>query len=196
VAEVREVRKVRSKTRDRILDAAFDMFLEVGVQGTTITDIERRVGLTPGTGSFYRHFRSKEDLLAAVLEREIERRIAEVRAAHEAESLPTDPREARIAEAERVLADIRRFDALFQLYSIEGTHNAEVRRAVVAAVHQQGSLLGEWILDPRRLVALTSLFGFHSFARANDELFTPQMQRRYLEELVDLTNFDPPGLPG
>jgi AcrR family transcriptional regulator len=191
---VTEARRVRSKTRDRILDAAFDLFLEVGVQGTTITDIERRVGLAPGTGSFYRHFRSKEDLLTAVLEREVSRRMDEVRAAHQAAVLPSDPREAQIAEAKQVLEDIRSFDALFHFYSTEGQHNPEVRRAVVAAVHQ-GSLLGEWILDPKRLVTLTSLFGYHSFAQANPEIFTDELQRRYLEELVDLAGFAPPKLP-
>jgi hypothetical protein len=120
--------------------------------------------------------------------------MAEVRAAHEAVVLPSDPREAKIAEAAQVLADIQRFDSLFQLYSTEGQHNPEVRRAVIAAVHQ-GSLLGEWILDARRLVALTSLFGYHSFARANPEIFTEELERRYLEELVDLAPFAPPTLP-
>ena len=60
-------------TRERILDAALELFAEEGFQGTTISEVERRVGLTPGTGSFYRHFPSKEALLQAAVDSEVER---------------------------------------------------------------------------------------------------------------------------
>ena len=67
-----------SPTRERILDAALDLFVEQGVRGTTISDIERQVGLAAGTGSFYRHFPSKEALLPAAVEREAAQCMAEV----------------------------------------------------------------------------------------------------------------------
>ncbi|MGH0034051.1 MAG: TetR/AcrR family transcriptional regulator [Myxococcota bacterium] len=60
-------------TRDRILDASLRLFAGRGVDGTHVTDIEAESGLSPGSGSFYRHFRSKEDVLDAVVEREIDR---------------------------------------------------------------------------------------------------------------------------
>jgi AcrR family transcriptional regulator len=60
-------------TRDRILDAALRLFASRGVDGTNVTDIEAEAGLSPGSGSFYRHFRSKEEVLEAVVEREIDR---------------------------------------------------------------------------------------------------------------------------
>src|SRR2546430_12557852 len=50
-------------TRERILDAAMDLFAQEGFMGTTITDIERRVGPPARTGSLYRHLPSKEALL-------------------------------------------------------------------------------------------------------------------------------------
>src|SRR5262245_65363759 len=59
------VSEPRLPTRERILDAALDLFIERGVDGTTVSDIERAVGLAAGTGSFYRHFRSKDDVLVA-----------------------------------------------------------------------------------------------------------------------------------
>ena len=41
-------------------------------------EIERRVGFKAGTGSFYRHFNSKEELLEAAVEREVSRCVAHI----------------------------------------------------------------------------------------------------------------------
>jgi AcrR family transcriptional regulator len=62
-----------SDTRMRILDAALSQFVSRGVDAVAVTDLEKAAGLSPGSGSFYRHFRSKRDVLAAVVGREIER---------------------------------------------------------------------------------------------------------------------------
>lgn len=62
-----------SPTRERILDAALELIQQRGFDGTTVTDIEELAGLSPGSGSFYRHFRSKEEVFREVLERELER---------------------------------------------------------------------------------------------------------------------------
>ena len=83
----------RSKTRDRILDEAFALFVTVGFQGTTLSEVERRVGLKVGTGSLYHHFRSKAALLQAAVEREVQRCTADVNAERAAMAWPQDPRE-------------------------------------------------------------------------------------------------------
>jgi AcrR family transcriptional regulator len=58
-------------TRERIMDVALQLFAAQGVAATPITAIEAGAGLSPGSGSFYRHFKDKSDLLAAVVEREM-----------------------------------------------------------------------------------------------------------------------------
>lgn len=58
-------------TRERIMDVALQLFVERGVTGTPVTAIEAAAGLSPGSGSFYRHFKDKPALLTAVVEREI-----------------------------------------------------------------------------------------------------------------------------
>lgn len=63
----------RVPTRQRILRAGLELFATRGFDGTDIVDIEETVGLTPGSGGFYRHFRNKEDLLRSVIETEIQR---------------------------------------------------------------------------------------------------------------------------
>jgi AcrR family transcriptional regulator len=56
-------------TREVLIDAALTLFASAGYRGTTIRKIEKAAGLTPGAGGLYRHFRSKEELLLAAVER-------------------------------------------------------------------------------------------------------------------------------
>lgn len=54
-------------TRERILDAAEELFAERGFDGTTLRDVAASVGIR--NPSLYNHFESKDALYAAVLER-------------------------------------------------------------------------------------------------------------------------------
>ena len=62
----------------QILDAAARLFCTQGYQGTTVRDIARSVGMLPG--SLYCHFATKDDLLAAVHVRGVDRICAAVEA--------------------------------------------------------------------------------------------------------------------
>ena len=55
------------KTREKLLDAAVDLFAANGFRGTSIRDIARLTGMT--IPNIYYHFGSKEGLLIAILER-------------------------------------------------------------------------------------------------------------------------------
>lgn len=59
---------VSESTRERVINAAIELFGERGFKGTPITAIEERAGLSPGAGGLYRHFASKQELLEAALE--------------------------------------------------------------------------------------------------------------------------------
>lgn len=54
-------------TKERIVDAARELFFENGYEATGLTQIRERAGVN--SGSLYYFFHSKEDLLVAVLER-------------------------------------------------------------------------------------------------------------------------------
>ena len=56
-----------NRTRQRLLDAATETLNRVGIQGATTREIARRAGVNEVT--LFRHFRSKEQLLGAVLQR-------------------------------------------------------------------------------------------------------------------------------
>ncbi|MCU1485633.1 MAG: transcriptional regulator, TetR family [Actinomycetia bacterium] len=53
-------------TRQRILDAAAELFVERGYEATSLREIAERVGVTKA--ALYYHFPGKEDLLRALLE--------------------------------------------------------------------------------------------------------------------------------
>jgi AcrR family transcriptional regulator len=64
---------VSTPTRDRIIEAAMRLFGERGYGGTSVAQIEAAAGLAPGSGGLYHHFRSKEELLSAGIERHLQR---------------------------------------------------------------------------------------------------------------------------
>jgi len=59
-----------------LIDAALEVYLERGWQGASLAEITNRAGLT--TGAIYSRFTGKNELFAAVLERELERMNTEV----------------------------------------------------------------------------------------------------------------------
>lgn len=56
-------------TRDRLIEAALELFAERGYRGTTVGDIEEAAGLSPRSGALYKHFDNKRALLEAALDR-------------------------------------------------------------------------------------------------------------------------------
>lgn len=59
-------------TRDRILNEALRLFAEQGYAGTSVAAIEKAAGLSPHSGALYTHFGSKEQVLAAAVERAVD----------------------------------------------------------------------------------------------------------------------------
>lgn len=56
----------RVNTKDRIMQAALELFVAQGYQKTSIARIETEAGLAPRAGAFYRHFESKQALLVEI----------------------------------------------------------------------------------------------------------------------------------
>ena len=172
-------------TRERILDAALDLFVEQGVRGTTISDIERQVGLAAGTGSFYRHFPSKEALLTAAVEREAARCMAEVHEARASMPVLDDPREDFAARATQTLRDMRRFDRLLRLLLAERDRVPELRDTIVAAL-RASQALGPWMDDPVVLVTVAALAGYHQFGLVDGGPFAGVGEDEFVRTLASL----------
>ncbi|HET6732484.1 helix-turn-helix domain-containing protein, partial [Mycobacterium sp.] len=63
-------------TRERLITEAMRLFGEQGYQATSVAQIEAAAGLAPGSGALYHHFKSKEALLEAGIDRQLDRRHA------------------------------------------------------------------------------------------------------------------------
>ena len=179
---------LRSSTRERILDASLDLFAEQGFSGTTISDVERRVGLAAGTGSFYRHFPSKQALLDAAVNREVELRLEESRVERAALQGTSETLPEFSVQAAQILRDLRRFDRLLRLSLHEGERVPEVRDAIGAALRSTGA--DAWIDDPVATVSVAALLGFHLFGMLGRDGFQAMSEQSFVAALSGLV--EPP----
>ncbi|MBS4727224.1 TetR/AcrR family transcriptional regulator [Mycobacterium sp. SM1] len=65
-----------ASTRERLVTEAMRLFSERGYQATSVAEIEAAAGLAPGSGALYHHFKSKQELLEAGIDRQLDRRRA------------------------------------------------------------------------------------------------------------------------
>ncbi|MGH3840868.1 MAG: TetR/AcrR family transcriptional regulator [Pseudonocardiaceae bacterium] len=134
-------------TRDRIIDAAMELFSEHGYRGTSITRIEQAAGLSPGAGGIYHHFPSKEALLTAGVQRQLSRLTAlrDIRRLFaDLGDLHTD----LIIAARYVLAELDQEAPLLRLLASEARHGPRILTdAVAQVVDLTYREFAEWITD-------------------------------------------------
>ena len=80
-------REQAAQNRERIVEAAAQLFRERGFEGIGVASLMKEAGLTHG--GFYGHFASKEDLIAEASARALTRSLADWRKV--AEHAPRDP---------------------------------------------------------------------------------------------------------
>ena len=68
--------RVDSTTKERLITEAMRLFSRQGYRATSVKQIEQAAGLVPGCGALYNHFKSKQELLTAVIDRQLDRRRA------------------------------------------------------------------------------------------------------------------------
>ena len=173
-------------TRERILDAALELFVEREAPGTTVSDIERAVGLAAGTGSFYRHFRSKEDVLVACVERAVARMTEEVAVARAAVAEIGDPAERQVRDYEALLDAMRRFEPLARLVVAERDRFPELQRALTESVGGASWDFG-WDEDPARAIAVAALAGYNSLVLLDAEPYRHIEPADFICALIDVT---------
>jgi AcrR family transcriptional regulator len=70
-------------TRDRIVREATRLFADQGIKATTVAQIEQAVGLRKGSGGVHRYFATKNDLVRAVFDAQLDKGREELAAATE-----------------------------------------------------------------------------------------------------------------
>jgi AcrR family transcriptional regulator len=178
----------RSARRERILDAALELFVERGYAGTTMDDIGAALDIKGP--SLYKHVRSKHDLLAELMTRSIRR----VHAAHDAAVATSEDPVVQLRRA--VEAHVRfhaehRLDAFLgsrELGSLEGDHRATIigqreayersfRRIVQSGIHA-----GRLAVTDAKLTAFALLdmgTGVAVWFRPDGEQTVDQLAYRY-----------------
>jgi AcrR family transcriptional regulator len=184
-----------TSTPDRIVTEAMRLFAERGFRGTTVGDIEQAAGLAPRAGGLYKHFRSKEE----VLEAGIERHVSEIEVIGPAlDSLPLDDPRAELAMIGRWTLEVLGSEMpLMKVVQKDGDRFpwlvATVRERIIARGHAQGvavvGRLFEGVLDERQIaalasVALGSLVGY----RIEETMFGPRpvSEEDYVEVWADM----------
>jgi AcrR family transcriptional regulator len=61
-----------STTRERLMTAAVHLVAEKGYDAASVGAIEQEAGLAPRSGGLYKHFKGKDELLRAAIEREVQ----------------------------------------------------------------------------------------------------------------------------
>lgn len=133
------VTRRREATRERILDAARDVFAERGVYGGTVEDICSRAGFT--RGAFYSNFADKDDVLRALIAREHARLLDRLDASfalvdETAAAVTGDPRPVLAPLADRILRSVptdRLFSLIQDELEIHAVRDPEVARAFLEA---------------------------------------------------------------
>ena len=131
-------------SRDRILDAAAELFARNGLAGAGVREIAQAAGLTPA--SLYNHFPSKEALYAAVLERGV-RPLLELLRQLSAQSHPADAMEEIVGAIMEHLARTPELPRLVQHETCDGgEHLSGLARQWIQPLIAQG--VAEMQRDP------------------------------------------------
>lgn len=92
--------KEADERKKEILDAAARLFMEKGFDHTSANDILTAVGIAKGT--LYYHFKSKEDIMDALIERQMTQILSEAQRIAQDDRLPVEERLIRTILALRV----------------------------------------------------------------------------------------------
>jgi AcrR family transcriptional regulator len=144
-------------TRDALIDAAAGLLDEGGVEAVTLREVGTRVGVSHNAP--YKHFASKEMLLAAVAARELERRGAVPGGTGDGRRSPEEVLRATLYDyIAWALEHPARFKLVFGAWSVgsdelgAAAHAAQARLVgIVTAAQDAGTLPGG---DPVRLASL------------------------------------------
>jgi AcrR family transcriptional regulator len=143
---------VSTPTKDRILDAAISLFGERGFKGTSVADIEAAAGLSPGAGGMFHHFKSKQ----AVLEAGIDRHLARLDAMRDIRRIVGDIGDVETQltiMARYVLSELDAEAALVRLLVVEARNQPSLGRVVDELMSASQADFSGWIMNHSSLDA-------------------------------------------
>jgi AcrR family transcriptional regulator len=168
----------RQATRDRVLEAASEVFAERGFHGATVEDISERAGFT--RGAFYSNFSSKDDLVVELSRRHAEALVDRIRRASKREH----------ASADEVLRDVfsaladdsrERWLVLTTEFTLHAIRDADARRAWATQQRRVRDELVSVVDEAVSRQGLTLPIPTELFVRAAISLAQGSMTQRLVE---------------
>ncbi len=158
-------RKDEHDKKERILDAATMEIARRGYHQTTVAVIARRAGVADGT--IYLYFKNKEEILASLFGRALDRFIAEGRrkleglSGAEAKLRAIVELHLTLVGQDRDLAIITQVELRHSLHFLEELSRAKVGRylGIIAEVIAEGVAGGEFRTDLDPVLAAKAVFG-------------------------------------
>ncbi|WP_407313287.1 TetR family transcriptional regulator [Desulfosporosinus sp. SB140] len=186
--KVRTKKPVEERRQD-ILEAALKVFSENGYKGSTTAEIARQAGVAEGT--IFRHFATKKELLAAVLEPKIIEGVIVLDKEHR-ESSPKDFFRCFLKNR---LELIQENAGLFRLMFAEAQYHSEVREALFTGILGPGmSVIKPWFdkgiaqgdFKPLPFIpTMRSFMGMVMFYGVFSHVFPNLSPEKTLEEAAD-----------
>lgn len=178
------MRKDALRNRERVLRAAAETFAKAG-NDAQMDDIAKRCGL--GVGTLYRHFRTKDTLLEALLLDGLGRFLAAAQTSREQAATPWDAFAGFIRVAAHMLVENRALKELTQGLAARSPELEEKRREVhelVASLARDAQRSGELRADfsPDDLPILFSGLGA---AVAREDALAEGQTDRFVDIILD-----------
>jgi AcrR family transcriptional regulator len=171
-------READGSRREHILRAAARAFAEKGYRATSLQEIADEVGVT--RPAFYHHFKSKQEILAAIVDMALERAEATVDQATETDAPATDQLRDFIRRYVEINTEHAEVPALFQSLGEldeEAAESARLRRSAIdhklAGLIERGVRTGE-LATPSPRIAAYAILGaanwMHAWYRSGGRL--------------------------
>lgn len=136
--------KRRTRSVDRILEAAAELFYEAGIRGVGVDDVVAMSGVSKST--LYAHFRSKDELVAAYLRRTDVSWLAQLQGAAQQAAQPRDQLVALFDALSQAFDRHGFFGCPFISAGVEAALDSEARRATLVHVERRQA----WLLELSR----------------------------------------------
>ncbi|WP_086840325.1 TetR/AcrR family transcriptional regulator [Amycolatopsis kentuckyensis] len=191
-ASPRGMTRRRAETRRRVIEAAHDVFSEMGIRDAPVELICDRAGFT--RGAFYSNFASKEELFLAVYEMQMQERTQRLRAAVAEATTAVDPasadavtrvlQEAGVLFMESLTAD-ETWYLLNAEFRAQALRQPELRAPTAAAERRFHDALAEILLDLLGRLGLRLTVDPESAVITIVRLYETMLERAILDELPD-----------
>lgn len=182
-----------SRTRDRLIEVARQLFTRQGIENTTMNDIAS--ASDRGRRTLYTYFRTKSDIYQAVIERETERIRSDIEAEVEAQTSPRDKLRALMRSRLTItLENIHGYQLwLKSLFSADARRAQEVRALVADRIYEMieeivtaGIASGDFIPEQaRRLPTMLTMVVRGTDWSISQEEASPEVIDGWITQSID-----------